>query len=280
MNFWWNLSWLPSLTGWVLVLIGILGAGYYFWRKAREEHYNLVTAFDGLIVASLLGLWAARASYLLLQTDWSGFFWWRFFNLWSYPGMWAPAGLVTSYLFLIWTGRRLKRDSFEIWDFYTLALVWFLGWWWLSRFVVGAAAGTATNLPWGIVFPQRVEPAHPVQIYAAAAYLLLFRYLWWAEPRFRFFIWYRSKKRTAKPGYLLAVFLIFSGLLGIGLSFLQYPFVMIFDFEISQFFSMAQFILGCVVLYVRSGQSFFVKKEKGKHVTPFASTNTGTENNS
>jgi hypothetical protein len=259
MNLWWQLPWIPWIVAVVAVAIGLLGGGYYFWRKAQEEHLDGFVAFDGLIYSALAGFLASRLFYLVLRFDEDVFSIWRVVNVWQHPGLWAPAGLVAAYLVMAWWARRLKRDVFEVWDFYTLVVTWFLGWYWLSRFVVGAAAGISTLLPIGIMFPGRVEPAHPIQVYASVVYLLLFRYLWWSEPRYRFFLWYRSKKRTARSGFILAVFLIVTGLLGVGLGFLQYPFILVFDLDINQLFSVVLFLLGCVLLYARSGQSFFIK---------------------
>ena len=174
----------------------------------------------------------------------------------------------------------MTREIFEVWDYYTLIVTWFLGWYWLSRLALGAAAVLSISWPVGVLFPQRVEPAHPVQLYAAVVYLFLFRYLWWAEPRYRFFLWYRSKKRTAKTGFLTAVFMIVIGILGVVLGFIQYPFLMVLDLDINQLFYAVLFLAGCVVLYVRSGQSFFVKKEKGKHATSLTGPASGVETTS
>jgi len=277
MQFWWQLPWIPAVTAGIFISIGLFGAGYYFWRKTNEEHFNLLVTFDGLLYSIAGALVAGRLSYILMRWEWATFSIDKFFNIWQYPGLWTPAGLVAAYAVMAWSARRQKREPFEIWDYYTLALTWFLGWYWLSRLAVGAAAGISTTWPIGVLFPQRVEPAHPVQLYAAVVLLLLFKYLWWAEPRYRFFLWYRSRKRTAKSGYLFAIFLIVFGLAGLLLSFVQYPFLMVLDLDINQIFHVVLFVAGCVVLYIRSGQSFFVKKEKGRNATSISEPTTGIE---
>lgn len=267
LNWWWQLGFIPAILAGLCVLIGVLSAAKVFWHKTNEEHYDTIAAFDGLIWSLVAGLLAARFSFLLLRWSTVPFSLEAMLNFWAYPGLWPPAGLVAAYFVLAQVAHKQKRDIFETWDFYTLALVCFMFWYWLSRFLVGAGAGMETALPWGIVFPQRVAPAHPVPLYGAVVLFLLWRYLWWVEPRFRFFLWYRSKKRTANPGYIFAMFLIVSGLLGIGLGFIRYPFVMFLDLDLNQVIDVIMFLSGLVILYLRSGRSIFVKKEKGTYVS-------------
>lgn len=266
-----QLAWLKWVGAGAAVAIGILGGLYFFWQKTKEENYELKETFDGLFLSGIGALFAARITYILLHLDTFPLRPLALLNIVSYPGLWTFAGLVAAYAIILRTARQQKKEVWELWDFYTILVAWFMIWWWLSRFLLGAAAGTSTTLPIGMMFPQRVEPAHPVQLYATVFFAALFRYLWWAEPKYRFFIWYRSKKRTAKPGFITAMFMIFVGLFGVLTSFIQYPFMMVFDFELNQILSAVMFIAGLVLLYVRSGQSFF-KKEKGPYVTSFPTT--------
>lgn len=279
-NWWWQLPWVPLMASLALIVLSVLGGLKAFWQKARSEHYDLWFYFDGLFYAAVIGFLAARLSYALMHFTrfWSNPA--AIIKIWSYPGLWAPAGLVASAGVMIWVARQQKRDVFETLDFFSILMSWFLGFYWLSRFAVGAAAGVSTSLPIGLMFPQRVEPAHPIQIYAAATYLLLHRYLLWAEPRFRFFLWYRSKKRTAKSGYLTAVFMIITGLLGVLLGFIRYPFILVLDFEINQLFYAIMFTLGWIVLLARSGKTFLWKQEKGRYGASFPATTGRTETNS
>ncbi len=256
------MEWLRSGVDMSLLLVAFIGGLYFFWRKAQEEHFELMESVDGIILASLAGFAGARIWYVLLH---AGEFWQNWpaiLQFWSYPGLWSLGGLIVSFWVMWKVAQRQKVDTWEMWDFYSLFLSWYFTFHWLSRFVAGAAAGVSTNLPLGVGFPQRVEPAHPVQLYAAAAFALLFAYLLWVEPRYRFFFWYRSKKRTAKTGYLFSCALIAFGLIGLLLSFVQYPFFMIFDFDLNQIAHALIFFLGCVLLYVRSGRSFFLAREK------------------
>lgn len=257
-----SLTWLRFGVSWAFWAIGLFVGLYFFWKKTHEEHFDEMLTFDALAIAALWGGIAARLAYVVLQAAQFGFRPLAWVNIFAYPGMWAPAGFVAFFAVLWWQADRLKQDAWEMWDFASIFLAWFLLWHWLSRFVLGVAAGIPTNLPWGIVFPLRVEPAHPVQLYAAAFFLTGFAFLWWVEPRYRFFLWYRSKKRTAKTGFLFCVFLVVLGLQGLITNFFQYPFVLVWDIDINQIVSVIVFLAGLVLLYSRSGRTLFFSSRK------------------
>jgi phosphatidylglycerol:prolipoprotein diacylglycerol transferase len=252
------ITWGRAGLGWVFLGVGALGSLYFFWRKAEVEHYDLGAAFDALLVAALSGVAGARLGYILLHPLEFGASPLKLLNIISYPGLWPATGFLAAFYALYRFANQNKLDWWEVWDFFVIALTWYLGWHWLSRLAVGAAAGTSTGLPWGMMFPNRLEPAHPVQLYAAAAFLILFAYLNWAETRYRFFFWYRSKKRTAKPGFLVSGFLIGWGLLQFALSFVQPTFFLLpGGFELNQVLGFLIFLSGCALLYLRSGRSIF-----------------------
>lgn len=256
------LTWARLSASWLCLVIAVVGGLYFFWKKAQEEHFDLIPAFDAISVASFFGVVASRLSYVFLHPDQFGFQPAGWVNFFAFPGLWAPAGLVVFFWIMARWANTSKLEAWEVWDVSSIFLAWYFGWYWVSRFLLGAAAGTPTNLPWGIVFPLRVEAAHPVQLYGAAFFFALFLFLWWAEPKYRFFLWYRSKKRTAKSGFLFAFFVMIFGLQGFVLSFTQYPFLLIWDIDLNQIISALLFFLGCGLLYVRSGRTFFLLKSK------------------
>lgn len=247
------------VLAWVCLAIALFVGLFFFWRKANEEHFDLWSAFDAVFISAAVGVVVSRIGYIVFHPAEFGLSVLAWVNVLGYPGLWAPAGIVASVWLLHRWAQSQKLDSWEVWDFFAIFLSWFFAWYWVSRFMLGAAGGRPTELPWGIVFPSRLEAAHPVQLYAALGFFVLFAYLWWAEPRYRFFMWYRSKKRTAKTGFLTAVFTIMWGLLGFGLSFVQYSFFLVWDIDVNQVVSALLFFLGCGLLYVRSGRTFFAK---------------------
>ena len=99
----------------------------------------------------------------------------------------------------------------------------------LGNFINGELVGRATNMPWGMVFPQvDAVPRHPSQLYQFALEgLVLFFLLWWfsAKPRLRgqvsalFLIGYGTLRFIAEFGREPDAFL---GLLAFGLSMGQW----------------------------------------------------------
>lgn len=257
-----SLTWLRWGLSWSCLAVGLILGLFFFWKKAKEEHFDLTTSFDSLALAAFWGGVAARVGFVLLQITEFQLRPLAWINLWAFPGLWAPAGIVVFFAVLWRRADLLRQDRWELWDFGAIFVAWYLAWHWLSRFFLGAAAGTPTDLPIGVVFPLRVEPAHPVQLYAMAFFFLGFLLLWWLEPRYRFFLWYRSKKRTAKTGFLFCVFLLIWGLQGLVTSPVQYPFLLIWDIDLNQIVSAVVFLAGLVVLYSRSGRTLFFSSRR------------------
>jgi prolipoprotein diacylglyceryl transferase len=79
----------------------------------------------------------------------------------------------------------------------------------LGNFMNQEILGTPTSMPWGIIFGHPVdgsipEPRHPVQLYEAAAYLLIFVVLWR--------IWKKQASHFYQPGQIVGwLFLLLFG---------------------------------------------------------------------
>ena len=250
------LSWLRIGAYWFFIVAAILGGLFFFWKKAREEHFDLWEAIDALILSAVAGVIGARLGYVLLHPGDFGLSLIRFLSFSEYPGLWWFSGLLVAFLVMYRFAQQSRLDVFEVWDFYSILLAWYFGCYWFALLFTGAGAGTSTRLPWGLIFPGRVEPAHPVQLYASVVYFVLFGYLLWVEPRYRFFFWYRSKNRSARTGYLSSAYLLTTGLLAFCLSFVQPSFFLIAGFDINQILGALIFLVGCGLLYLRSGRSF------------------------
>ncbi len=109
--------------------------------------------------------------------------------------------------------------------------------------------GTVTDLPWGFVFINSVDPRlaidprHPAQVYEALAYLLIFIYLMWK---------YYKKSTPPKNGFLFSMFLILVFSARFFIEFFKIPQV---GFEKNMLLNMGQLlsipfvIAGFVLLY-------------------------------
>ncbi len=86
----------------------------------------------------------------------------------------------------------------------------------LANFVNGELFGRATDVPWGVVFPQGGNVLrHPSQLYEAATEGLLLLVI--------MFVLSRQPKIRARRGFLSGVFLIMYGVMRFGIEFFREP---------------------------------------------------------
>jgi prolipoprotein diacylglyceryltransferase len=216
--------------------------------------------FDGWILSLLWGLLWARIGFIAFHWQLFGLQPLRWINIFAYPGLMVVFGVIAGLIFLYRYADQQRWDAFEVVDFAALALAIGGVFLWIGAFFDGSSFGYATTLPWGVQFPVVFDKRHPVQLYAAAADVLLFFYLWWVEQRYRTFGWYRDKKHSAQTGFLICMFLMWYGALGAVLSFLMLPQLTIMDISIDLPMKISIFAYGFALLYIRSGRSFLPKK--------------------
>lgn len=237
---------------------------FVFWKKGREEHFDEALLLDAAITACFWGFIGARVGFILVNFHVFGFNIFNWFSLFAYPGFIGIFGLIASIISLVLFSRKHKWDVYEVLDFGTLGLSIGLVFIFIGMFLNGSGFGNTTTLPIGMSFPGVFDRRHPVQIYEAILYVIVFVVLMKLELNYRAFLWYRAKKRSAQSGFLLACFLMFYGFIGLILSFVnQFQFVL-FGVPIDPGISLLIIIVGISILYRRSGRefpAFFAKKK-------------------
>lgn len=246
----------------VFVILAFLASGFVFWRKTREEHYDETNTFDGFLLAWVVGLIWARVGFVVLNIEQLGFNVFSWLDVVSRPGLNALFGVAGASLYLYQFAKKRKWDAFEILDYWFLAVSQGLIWVWIGLFLDGSRFGVATSLPVGIVFPGVFEPHHPTQLYAAGLYALLFAYLAWLEYHYRTFEWYKAKRKSAQSGFMTAVFLMGHGLISAGLAWIMPANVLVRGFELDYVLAGLSFVLGLIVIIVRSGRVPHVFKKR------------------
>ncbi|HEX7018358.1 MAG TPA: prolipoprotein diacylglyceryl transferase family protein [Patescibacteria group bacterium] len=236
----------------VLMVIAFVATAFIFWRKTREEHYEEVMVFDGFLLSILFGLILSRIMFIVMRWQEFGSQIWHWFDLFGHPGfsLYALAAGATFYLYRY--SVKKKWDAFEILDFWCMALSLGLSIIWLGFFFEGTAFGRPTSLPWGVTFPGVLEKHHPAQLYLAIFYFAMYLYLSWVEYRYRTFNWYRRGKNTAYTGFLISVFLLFSGLFSLALSWIMLPSMVWFGVNGEMILSLVATMAGGILLYSRS----------------------------
>lgn len=241
--------------------IAFFASGLVIWRRAKEEHYSEPKIFDGFLLAFIVGWLSSRVGFFLINWDKFGFDIVTWLNFVQYPGSQLLIGLAGSTLYLYFYAKRQKWDAFEVLDWWAQALAMGLIWLNLGYFFSGARFGTATDLPWGIIFPGVFEKRHPIQIYYALFHIVMYKFLYWLEYNYRTFEWYRSGKKTAQTGFLFSIFLISYSVFSILMSFLQIPTFVINDFSFDLYIYSALGLLGGILILIRSNRVLFSFKQ-------------------
>lgn len=240
----------------VFFILAFFTTAFLFWRKVREEHYPEDQVFDGFLLSALVGFIIGRLGYIVSQFDVFGIDIIKWLDIAGYPGINGAISVVAAVLFLYRYAQKKKWDVFELLDFWVLALSGGLAIVYVGLFFDGTGFGTATQLPWGVVFPGLQEPHHPIQLYYAVFFLLLSWYLAMVEYSYRSFEWYRSGKKTANSGFLVSVFFVVSALFYFLMSWVKMPIFTFFALNIDRLLALVVFVLGILLLFFRSGRSF------------------------
>jgi phosphatidylglycerol:prolipoprotein diacylglycerol transferase len=246
----------------VLLVLAFFIAAFVFWRKGKEEYYAEDQLFDGFLLSAIVGFIAARIGFVVFHIETIGWNVLDWFNFIGVPGMSGMVGLIFAGAYMYHFAREKKWDPFEVMDFWAMSASIGLALVSLGAFFDGIGFGFPTTLPWGVLFPGLLEPHHPVQLYAAVCYGIVFWLLSWAEYRYRTFRWYRATKKAAETGFLLCMFIISAAFFSLVLSFMKPATFEVFTVNVDQVASIVFLVAGVLLLYVRSGRTIGWKTKK------------------
>lgn len=191
----------------VMLLLGFTAGMVYLSRVGPPRGLSVPMAVDMALMILVLSIIGARLVFVLLLFD----------EYAKHPGMvldvWRGGlsfhggvlgGLAAVVLFGRW--RRVRFDVLA--DLATPAVALGYAFTRIGCFLNGCCHGHATNLPWGIVFPENAArfpmPVHPTQLYAAAGSLVIFVVLVKLWPRLH------------RPGQLFPAYLMLYSVLRLG----------------------------------------------------------------
>lgn len=250
---------LKSLT--VFAFLAFFFSAFVFWKKGKEEHYDLFEIFDAFLLSLVFAFFAGRL--IFVATHWSIFVgnFWSIFDIVHNPGSELFLALLVSALYLYHYSRKRKWDAFEILDFWATSVSLGLFIIYLGFFLDGSYGGRFTQLPWGIILPGNFEKTHPVQLYFAIFYFFLYRYLYRMEYQYRTLAWYRKGKKTAQSGFLFSIFLILMGAFYLITTPFRLPSIVIAGLNIDPFINLFLFVFGLITLFYRSGRSLHFRNK-------------------
>jgi phosphatidylglycerol:prolipoprotein diacylglycerol transferase len=238
----------------VFLFLAFFSGTFVIWKRGREENFDEESLFDMVLISSFWALVGARVAYILLSLERFGADIIAWFNIFGKAGLNSWGALVGGLAGVYWFSRKKKWDFFEITDVVVVGVVWAQVMGWIGSFLNGSGYGLPTNLPIGMNFPGLFDKRHPAQLYAAAADILLFIWLWWVEGKYRIFDWYRGEKTEVKAGFLMSSYLIGSGLIGLMMVGVSPGFVYWLGVDGRLVVSVVMLVFGLVVGYWRSGR--------------------------
>jgi phosphatidylglycerol:prolipoprotein diacylglycerol transferase len=190
----------------------------------------------GVIIGGRLGyvLFYKPGDYLAHPLD--------IFKVWE-GGMSFHGGFLGVIIAMLLFARRQRLSWLAVTDFIAPLVPLGLAFGRIGNFINGELWGRATNLPWGMIFPQAGDgiPRHPSQLYQAAGEgVLLFLILWW----------YAAKPRPR--GAVSAVFLIGYGSFRFLAEFTREPDsflgLLSLGFSMGQWLSLPMIVAGLIML--------------------------------
>jgi phosphatidylglycerol---prolipoprotein diacylglyceryl transferase len=205
----------------LMYVLGFTASYFLVHRQIQQHKYTqLEEQFENLnlvlILAVILG---GRLGYVLfynfsyyiqhpleILATWTG-------------GMSFHGACLTLILAGLIFCRKHQLDFWKCADIYVATIPVGLGLGRIGNFINGELFGRATNLPWGMVFPEGgPDTRHPSQIYEALLEgVVLFIILWTCRNR----PW--QKLANWPHGSILAIFLICYGVFRMGVEFVREP---------------------------------------------------------
>ncbi len=164
---------------------------------SREQISNYSTC------ALISGIIGARIYYVVFN--------WSYYaqNLIEIPAIWhgglaIHGGVLAGFLFTFWYVKNREISLLGLGDAVAPALILGQAFGRFGNFMNGDAHGTATSLPWGVVFPAESiagqefpgQPIHPTMLYE-----LLLNFCW-------FWILWGLRKKPHKDGFIAGLYVL------------------------------------------------------------------------
>jgi phosphatidylglycerol---prolipoprotein diacylglyceryl transferase len=195
----WSLN-LPTFG--LMLWLAAVAAAFILDRSFRRAGINS-DAVSMVAVAVVAGIVGAKLWHVLDSPSEFREIGWRV--LWDSAGFAWFGGLTFGLAALVLQGWRARIGGLRILDLAAPAAAIGYGIGRIGCFLSGDGCyGIPTNLPWGMSFPNGLEPTlervHPTPLYEFAAGLLIG---WW--------LWIRGRK-TRPTGWILGEYLVLSGI--------------------------------------------------------------------
>ncbi|OGY23129.1 MAG: hypothetical protein A2172_01985 [Candidatus Woykebacteria bacterium RBG_13_40_15] len=221
--------------------LAYLAGTFIFWREGKRQGYNEEKLFDFSIFALIAALVGGRALFVILNWDLFrddqilAFYFWQ--GGYAYYGALLLVFLISLYLVRVW-----RWSFFQIADIASLSGLAALSIGSIGAFLAGLNFGKLSSLPWAVTFPSLLGARHPVQLYEATSYFLLFLIL--------YILYFKNLAGTnMKSGKVFFSFLILSSLVQVITAYFHAQITYLGPVPLNSAISGAIAILSIVALY-------------------------------
>lgn len=182
--------------GFLLALSFVLST-FLIWKFAREE-LKEEEYLDAYFYTSFIALISARIVYIVLHIPDFGTNILRYILVRDTPGLSISGGLLGGFLFLYWYAKRHRFNILHLLDLFGMGASLALGLSKIGQFLGGAGFGIATKLPIGVKVVGSSGLHHPLELYYALSFFVLFIIL--------FILYSKSIRRKWPKGLVVSVF--------------------------------------------------------------------------
>jgi len=229
----------PIEAFWATVFLGFLAALFVARSELRRQGHDGGAAFDLILWAYVGGFVGARL--FMIVTAWDQFRLDPFELMFSGSGWVWQGGVMGGAIAVVLKARALGLPIGDVADLAgpCLAIGQAIG-----RVGCQLAGdgdyGIATDLPWGMSYPNGVVPTtetvHPTPVYEAALYLLIFLGLW------------SQRARPHAPGSVFGQYLLFTGVVRFAVEFVRRNPVVGLGLTVAQWVSLVSMAIGAALL--------------------------------
>src|SRR4030042_31877 len=216
-------------------------ATFILWREGKRQGYNEEKLLDLSVISLIAAILGGRVYYLFLN--------WQFFSdepvrafyFWeggfAYHG--ALVGVLLAALYFI---KKWKWSFFQIGDIAALSTSVALVFGKTGKFLAGLDYGKESLLPWSVKLPGLIGSRHPVQLYEAGSYFIIFVIL--------YFLFFRNLVSSdMKSGKVFFIFMISTSLVGGFLEFFRAEHFYIYTVPLASVVSLAIATISIIALY-------------------------------
>jgi len=226
----------------LFLALGFLLSTFIVWFFGREDlkEEEYLDAYIATCVVSLIG---ARLGYIATHIQEFGDTILRFILVRETPGLSLLSGICVGIVYLFFYCRGKKLSFVRLGDIYAVAISLALGLVKLGQLLGGAGMGAITQAPFAVRIVGLAGKRHPVELYEAIGYFILFVAL--------IVLLKQTIRRKWMPGSITMVFMIGAGIIIFTLEFLKEYTIYLYGLSLRQFIVSGFTLITLVILMIR-----------------------------